>query len=408
MKSFPPILTLGLFALASCSSDSNDDPKSSDSVTGDNGATGGVNAATGGDGAAPSDGGVAGSGGSSTTSGGASSGGAGSGGVPSGGIGSGGLASGGAPDENTGGTGGTTTVGIECGLPALSAPVNAATAPLTVLDWAGMNAAVSYSFDDANSTQVSAYDTINALGVPFTFYVTTNWIGNPANWAQALADGHEIGNHTTSHPSQATDAELDNATAYIEDEIGVTPLTMAAPNGDTSYSSFAMSRFLLNRGVGGGSIAPLGSTNLYNAPTFIPPEGAGKSQLDSGVGGAISQGHWQTVTIHAFEQGGYQPISLSGFVEHVTEVRDSGEVWIDTMLAVGSYYVGQKLVSDAAPATNGTESTWSWSLPAHFPEGRCLRITSTGTVLQDGALLPQDPLGYYEISLDEGAVTVRD
>ncbi len=300
------------------------------------------------------------------------------------------------------------TIDTECGLPPLSAPVGAPTAQLSILDWAGKGAAVSYSFDDANSTQVANYDTINALGVPFTFYVTTNWIGNPADWAQALADGHEIGNHTVSHPSNATDAELDVATAYIEDEIGVIPLTMAAPNGNTSYSSFAMSRFLLNRGVGGGSIAPLDGSNLYNLPTFIPPEGAGKSQLDAGVSGAVSQGRWQTVTIHAFEQGGYQPISLDGFVDHVTELRDSDEAWIDTMLSIGSYYVGQKLVAAASPTTNGNESTWSWSLPEHFPEDRCLRITSTGTVLQNGSEIALDPMGYYEISLDSGSVTVRE
>lgn len=309
--------------------------------------------------------------------------------------------------DSAGSGGGPTTA---CGLPALDAPLAAQTEDLSILDWAGKSAAVSYTFDDATSSQVQAYTTINALGVPFTFYVTTGWIGDPSPWIQALADGHEIGNHSQTHPMAATEEELDGATAYIEQNIGVSPLTMAAPYGDSSYSNPAMSRFLLNRGVSGGSIAPLANANVYSLPTFTPPENADKIALDSGISTALSQGNWQTLLIHGFADfpdSSYLPISLDGFVAHVEELRDSGDVWIDTMLAVGSYFIGQKLLSEATPTVDGDESTWAWSLPAHFPAGSCLRIQSSGTVLQNGTEVPEDPDGYYDISLDAGQVTVR-
>ena len=44
--------------------------------------------------------------------------------------------------------------------------------------------------------------------------------------------------------------------------------------------------------------------------------------------------------------------------------------------------------------------------PAHFPKGRPVRVTvGGGTLLQHGAPLAWDGHGYYEVSLDLGALT---
>src|SRR5581483_11550919 len=69
-----------------------------------------------------------------------------------------------------------------------------------ILDWAGFKAAVSYTFDDTNSSQIQRYAELQALGVPMTFYLITGKteFRDPV-WMQALTDGHEIGNHTMSH-----------------------------------------------------------------------------------------------------------------------------------------------------------------------------------------------------------------
>ncbi|HZA33981.1 MAG TPA: polysaccharide deacetylase family protein, partial [Vicinamibacterales bacterium] len=66
----------------------------------------------------------------------------------------------------------------------------------------GMRAAVSLSFDDARDSQLD-------VGIPLfatrathvTFYLTANNIGaRAAEWRKAAALGHELGNHTTTHP----------------------------------------------------------------------------------------------------------------------------------------------------------------------------------------------------------------
>lgn len=315
--------------------------------------------------------------------------------------------------SNTGGSDGDgDPVQNDCGLPELSSPLAPASSALEVVNWAGKQAAISYTFDDGTATQVSNYTTLNNLGVPFTFYLVTNWSGTTNNinlWKQAILDGHEIGNHSHTHPQAGTGSELDNATNYIQTNLGVKPLTMAAPYGDTSYKSHAQTRFLFNRGVNGGSIAPNGNVDRYDLPTFIPATGADKNALDAGVNTAVNQGRWQIVLIHGFtgaNDSPYQPVPLDAFLQHVQGQRDSGKVWIDTLLNVGAYYLAQKLLNETQPIMSGEGSTWSWTLPQFFPEGRCLRIRSNGRVLQNGQPVAEHPNGYYDISLDVGSVTV--
>jgi len=72
----------------------------------------------------------------------------------------------------------------------------------------------------------------------------------------------------------------------------------------------------------------------------------------------------------------------------------------DTVANVGAYWVGQKLVEGGASG-----NSWAWKLPAHFPAGRFVRVkVDGGTFSQGGRALSWDGHGYYEVSLDTGAL----
>jgi peptidoglycan/xylan/chitin deacetylase (PgdA/CDA1 family) len=282
-----------------------------------------------------------------------------------------------------------------------------------VVNWAGFKGAVSYNFDDANSSQVSNYASLNGLGVPFTFYLIGNKIATAqTTWAQAVKDGHEIGNHTQDH-NNVTAQNVDQGQQTIETDFsGVKVHTMAAPNGTTGYDAFAQTRYLLNRGVADGLMMP-GNENApspFNTYCYIPPMGAATSAFNSEVDGARSGGGWRVILVHGFiggTDGAYQPVDINQYEAGVKYAKGLGDVWIDTMVNVGAYWRGQNAFNKATKTTSGNMQTWTWTLPANFPMGKYLRVTvDGGTLTQSGTALTWDTHGYYEISLDLGSVTL--
>lgn len=287
---------------------------------------------------------------------------------------------------------------------------------LSVLDWAGFTAAISYTFDDTNSSQIENYDALDELGVRFSFYLQTNKPeANDPVWARALQAGHELGNHSHTHQREDDGRDVDAANAFIAKTFGVTPVTMAAPYGSSAYVELAKTRFIINRGVNNGLISPTDATNPFELPCFIPNEGASAGDFNAQVDTARSARKWQTVLVHGFSGGSdaaYQPVDLEQFVAAVRYAKSLGDVWIDSVVNVGAYWLGHQtllaaIAANSQDAKHGTEQTWNWTLPAHFPSGHRLRVTVTGgTLTQDGIPVPWDPHGYYEISLDAKNLTL--
>src|SRR5450755_908906 len=71
---------------------------------------------------------------------------------------------------------------------------------LKVLPWAGFKAAVTYTFDDAQPSQIDHWSELKAEGIRGTFYLNTQLATSEAGfdttWQDAEAQGWELGNHT--------------------------------------------------------------------------------------------------------------------------------------------------------------------------------------------------------------------
>src|SRR5947208_12705827 len=112
----------------------------------------------------------------------------------------------------------------------------------------GRRAAVSLSFDDARLSQIdTGLALFRKLDVRVTFFVkSANIQERLAGWKQAVADGHEIGNHTVTHPCSGNylfslknaledydlrkmAEQLDDAKAQFRRRSGVAPRTFACP-----------------------------------------------------------------------------------------------------------------------------------------------------------------------------------
>src|SRR5689334_4883037 len=66
----------------------------------------------------------------------------------------------------------------------------------------GKRAAVSLSFDDARLSQIDrGMEILDRHQVKATFYVSCGAVEQRLQgWKKAVAQGHEIGNHTLTHP----------------------------------------------------------------------------------------------------------------------------------------------------------------------------------------------------------------
>lgn len=102
---------------------------------------------------------------------------------------------------------------------------------------------VALTFDDgpspANTPQI--LDILAKYKAKATFYVIGGSIpGNEAILKRALAEGHEIGNHTWTHPDLQTlpievvQQEIKDSNKLIESSLGIKPKTFRPPYGSTN------------------------------------------------------------------------------------------------------------------------------------------------------------------------------
>ena len=305
-------------------------------------------------------------------------------------------------------------------------------ANLNVLPWAGFRSAVSYTFDDSSPSQIENWPRIKAQHVRSTFYIVPNGSGQPgyeAAFKDMAAEGNELGNHTWHHCRSAQvggadpagcpggfsmEAELDKTNDYIK-SLGQSDVwTMAYPFGDTGYIDAVKPRFLLARGVFPGLVGAGDNSNPYILPIVghagdpTPPGGDDVAVFNADLDRAGAEGKWLIFLFHTVLPSssnwgaGENVAAVTGSMEYAK----SHDMWIDSVVNVGSYWIGQRLVENAAKTEAGGVTTWSWTLPSHFPAGRVLRVTvDGGTLSQGGRALAWDPHGYYEVSLDAGSLT---
>jgi hypothetical protein len=207
------------------------------------------------------------------------------------------------------------------------------------------------------------------------------------------------------------EADLDDCTSYIAGHFGQAQVwTAASPYGDTGYDAPDASRFFLNRGVAGGTIAPRDSTDPFNLPCHIAVEGETVDSFNGVIDSSRTGGRWVIMLVHTINPttaNWYAPIDISVVTGSIAHAQSLGDVWIDSMMNVGAYWRAQKIVSAATATATGATQSWTWTLPAHFPTGRSLRVTvDGGTLSQGGEALAWDSHGYYEIALDAGSLTL--
>ncbi|MEM9855661.1 MAG: polysaccharide deacetylase family protein [Pseudomonadota bacterium] len=127
------------------------------------------------------------------------------------------------------------------GAPVIKLPGDVSTREAaTILAVRTPSPVVALTFDDGPHPTLTPIllDLLAARGMFATFYVVGDWVRrHPGLVARMLHEGHEIGNHSWSHPvlARLSDGgllrELDDTTRAVYEVTGKVPVTMRPPYG---------------------------------------------------------------------------------------------------------------------------------------------------------------------------------
>jgi hypothetical protein len=236
----------------------------------------------------------------------------------------------------------------------------------TTFQWpSGKRAAVSLSFDDARLSQIDrGLELLNQHNVKATFFVESNNVPQRLEgWKKAVADGHEIGNHSMTHPCTGNYAfsrhnaledynlqmmaeQLDGANAEIERMLGVEPRTFAYPCGlkfvgrgldVRSYVPLVAERFVAGRGYLDESANDPAFCDLAQA-MGTPFDDLDFNQMKSLVEEAAKEGRWVIFVGHEIGQRGHQITDAAALGELCDYLTNSASgVWLGTVQEIAEY-----------------------------------------------------------------------
>jgi peptidoglycan-N-acetylglucosamine deacetylase len=234
----------------------------------------------------------------------------------------------------------------------------------------GKRAAVSLSFDDARTSQIDVgLALLNAHGVKATFYLEAANIRNRLQgWKKAAADGHEIGSHTVTHPCtgnyafsrhnaledytlQMMEDQINDASAQIQQLLGVKPRTFAYPCGQKfvgrgldvrSYVPLVAEHFIAGRGYLDESPNDPAFCDLAQA-MGTPFDDMDLEHMKAIVDEAAKQGRWVIFVGHDIGPRGYQvtdSATLGALCDYLKDPANA--VWLGTVEEVAQYIWQQR------------------------------------------------------------------
>lgn len=225
--------------------------------------------------------------------------------------------------------------------------------------------ALSLSFDDARLSQIdNGMEILERHGAKATFYVIPETVELRLDgWRRAVDAGHEIGNHTLTHPCSANfpfardkaledytldriEEEIVQANQAILDRLGVTPATFAYPCGQAfvgrgegvrSYVPVVARRFAAGRGYFDEwhndpercDLAQLLGRNL---------DGLSSEDVIEMLDKAAEEGGWLVLAGHGIGAPGPQTVladTLDAVCRHAMDPANG--VWLDTVAAVAAH-----------------------------------------------------------------------
>lgn len=230
--------------------------------------------------------------------------------------------------------------------------------------------ALSLTFDDARISQIDSggISIMDKYDVKGTFYVSPENLAQEIDgWKQAINNGHEIGNHTTTHPCSInfgwghrktlenysiTDISNDITAAnrIIENILGIRPISFAYPCGQTfigqgantkSYVPVIASMFESGRLYSGGAVNPVFCDMARLPSEYL--DNRSFDQIKELIENAKIRGQWLILVGHDVgegDSGGNDDLmSSKKTIEAICEYANDplNGIWIDNVHSIASY-----------------------------------------------------------------------
>ncbi len=229
----------------------------------------------------------------------------------------------------------------------------------------GKKMAISLSFDDARESQVLAGTSLlDEYGVKATFFVVPSTVEKQlAGWKKAVANGHEIGNHSLTHPCTGNfpwsrDNALENyslkqmrsnliaCNKQLEILLQVKAEVFAYPCGQKfvgrgkatkSYVPVVADLFLLGRGWKDEAPNDPRYGNFAQL-TGMEMDGKNFDEILPLIQGSTEKGLWLVLAGHEMGESGEQTTRLSMLKELMEYAKDPANgIWIAPMGTVAKY-----------------------------------------------------------------------
>jgi peptidoglycan/xylan/chitin deacetylase (PgdA/CDA1 family) len=234
----------------------------------------------------------------------------------------------------------------------------------------GKHGAVSVTFDDARFSQIdTGMPILDEYGAKATFYVSISSLEKRLDaWKKAAANGHEIGNHSLTHPCSGNFSfarekalenytlnkmhyELEESNIIIERLLNVRPVSFAYPCGQKfvgrgqnlkSYIPVVAENFLTGRGW---------MDEWSNDPAFcdmsqlmgVELDGKDFEQVKQWIDKTTANGGWLVFCGHDIAEGGRQTTRSSTLKALCEYAQDpSNGLWLDTVQTIANYIVKQR------------------------------------------------------------------
>lgn len=229
----------------------------------------------------------------------------------------------------------------------------------------GKKVAISLTFDDGRLSQVDkGIPVLDKHNVKGTFYLLPgSLMERKEGWKKAVANGHEIGNHSNNHPCTGNFAwsrgnalenytlktiglNLDSCNMAIKRELGIDAVSFAFPCGQTfvgrgkntkSYVPVIADKFETGRGW--LDEAPNDPVYCDMAQlTGMELDGKSFEQVKTMIEAARADGLWLILAGHEMDDAGAQTSLLTTIDALCAYAADPANgVWVGTVHEIASY-----------------------------------------------------------------------